>query len=62
MSEAPLSLACGFRQIRKCGALEPADRVRCYEWAKPREMIHVDIKKLGRFNKIGHRITGDRKG
>ena len=25
-------------------------------------MIHIDIKKLGRFNKTGHRITGDRKG
>jgi transposase InsO family protein len=22
--------------------------------------IHIDIKKLGRFDKIGHRITGDR--
>ena len=25
-------------------------------------MIHIDIKKLGRFNRIGHRITGDRTG
>ena len=25
-------------------------------------MIHLDIKKLGRFNKVGHRITGDRHG
>jgi Integrase core domain len=25
-------------------------------------MIHIDIKKLGRFDKIGHRITGDRTG
>jgi transposase InsO family protein len=25
-------------------------------------MIHIDIKKLGRFNKVGHRITGDRTG
>ena len=25
-------------------------------------MIHIDIKKLGRFNKVGHRITGDRHG
>ena len=22
-------------------------------------MIHIDIKKLGRFERIGHRITGD---
>ena len=25
-------------------------------------MIHIDIKKLGKFNQIGHRLTGDRKG
>ena len=42
--------------------LEPAQPVRRYERDKPGEMIHIDIKKLGRFNKIGHRITGDRSG
>src|SRR6478736_827580 len=26
------------------------------------QLIHVDIKKLGRFNHVGHRITGDRRG
>jgi transposase InsO family protein len=25
-------------------------------------MIHIDIKKLGRFDRVGHRITGDRTG
>ena len=25
-------------------------------------MIHIDIKKLGKFDRIGHRITGDRTG
>ena len=40
--------------------LDPAEPTRRYERAKPGEMIHIDIKKLGRFNKIGHRITGDR--
>ena len=24
-------------------------------------MLHIDIKKLGRFNRTGHRITGDRQ-
>ena len=40
--------------------LEPAEPVRRYERAKPGEMIHIDIKKLGRFTQPGHRITGDR--
>lgn len=29
--------------------------------AHPGELIHIDIKKLGRFDKAGHRITGDRR-
>ena len=42
--------------------LEPAEPARRYERAHPGEMIHIDIKKLGRFNRVGHRITGDRTG
>ncbi|MBB2823402.1 UNVERIFIED_ORG: transposase InsO family protein, partial [Rhizobium esperanzae] len=29
---------------------------------QPGELIHIDIKKLGKFNRTGHRITGDRTG
>jgi transposase InsO family protein len=42
--------------------IEPAEPVRRYERDKPGEMIHIDIKKLGRFNRVGHRITGERAG
>ena len=35
--------------------------VRC-EREKPGELIHIDIKKLGRIDGVGHRITGDRTG
>jgi transposase len=35
--------------------LEPARR---YERARPGELIHIDIKKLGRIARVGHRITG----
>ena len=48
--------------LNRISALEPATPVRRYERARPGEMIHIDIKKLGRFNRIGHRITGDRRG
>lgn len=48
--------------LNRISALEPAEPVRRYERARPGEMIHIDIKKLGRFNKVGHRITGDRSG
>jgi len=47
--------------INKLSALEPADPVRRYEREHPGELIHIDIKKLGRFEQVGHRITGDRQ-
>jgi tRNA U34 2-thiouridine synthase MnmA/TrmU len=45
-----------------CPRLGPSEPVRRYEREHPGEMIHLDIKKLGRIDGIGHRITGDRRG
>ncbi len=66
-SEVQVSPATVSRVLRRLGLnrirdLEPAEPVRRYERAAPGEIIHIDIKKLGRFDKIGHRITGDRTG
>jgi transposase InsO family protein len=66
-NELGISAATVSRILRRLGlnrlsALQPAEPVRRYERDHPGEMIHIDIKKLGRFNKIGHRITGDRTG
>ena len=48
--------------LNRIAALEPAEPVRRYEREHPGELIHIDIKKLGRFERVGHRITGDRTG
>ncbi len=48
--------------LNKLSALEPAEPPRRYQREHAGEMIHIDIKKLGKFNQIGHRITGDRTG
>jgi hypothetical protein len=40
--------------------LEPKPLVQRYQWEKPGDMIHVDTKQLARFERGGHRITGDR--
>jgi transposase InsO family protein len=66
-AEVGISGATVSRILRRLGlnrlsALEPAEPVRRYERERPGEMIHIDIKKLGKFNQIGHRITGDRRG
>jgi transposase InsO family protein len=66
-AEAEVSKATVGRILTRHGLnrwrdLGPAEPVRRYERDNPGEMIHLDIKKLGRFNKVGHRITGDRAG
>lgn len=43
-------------------ALEPPELVRRYPRTWPGELIHLDIKKLGRFDRPGHRVTGTRTG
>jgi transposase InsO family protein len=40
--------------------LKPVEPLRRYEWQRPGELVHMDIKKLGRFVRAGHRVTGDR--
>jgi transposase InsO family protein len=42
--------------------IEPAAPTVRYEYEQPGGLIHLDIKRLGRFERIGHRITGDRTG
>jgi len=53
-----------LRRLRlgKLSALEPKPEPVRYQRDKPGELIHLDIKKLGRIDGIGHRITGDRTG
>jgi len=62
--EVGVSPATVSRVLRRAGLsrlkdIEPAEPVRRYERDHPGEMIHIDIKKLGRFDRVGHRITGD---
>jgi transposase InsO family protein len=66
-TETGVSPATVRRVLRRLGlnrlrALEPAEPPRRYQRDRPGELIHIDIKKLGKFNRIGHRITGDRTG
>jgi transposase-like protein len=41
--------------------LQPAEPVVRYEHEAPGDMLHIDTKKLGRIERPGHRVTGDRK-
>jgi transposase InsO family protein len=60
-----VSKATVSRVLRRAGMsqladLSPKEDVQRYERDAPGELLHIDIKKLGRFDKVGHRITGDR--
>lgn len=62
-----VSAATVSRVLRRAGLsrlrdLEPAEPVRRYVRAHPGELIHLDIKRLGKFARTGHRITGNRTG
>jgi transposase InsO family protein len=47
----------GLSRLPRVDAGEPANR---YERPAPGELIHIDVKKLGRIGQEGHRVHGDR--
>ena len=47
--------------LSRLAPVEPAPPIRRYEHPHPGSMLHLDTKKLGRIEKTGHRITGDRR-
>jgi transposase InsO family protein len=46
--------------LGKRSRLEPPEPPNRYERRHPGELVHVDIKKLGRIRGAGHRVTGSR--
>jgi len=58
VSEATVSRVLARAGLSRLKDLEPAEPVRRYEREHPGELIHLDIKKLGRIGSVGHRITG----
>lgn len=63
--ECGRSLATVSRHMARAGlsrlaALQPPEAIRRYERAAPGELLHIDTKRLGRIQGVGHRITGDR--
>lgn len=61
--EIPLSTVTA--ELRRQGlntlaALEPPRQIVRYERPRPGELVHLDIKKLGKIGRVGHRIHGQR--
>ena len=48
----------GLGKLPRLQADEPTNS---YERPRPGELVHVDVKKLGRIGRPGHRVNGDRR-
>jgi transposase InsO family protein len=60
VSPATVSRILRAAKLSRAKDLEPAPPVIRYQRDNPGELIHIDIKKLGRFEAVGHRMTDDR--
>jgi transposase InsO family protein len=60
MATSTVSAVLGRIGLGRLSRLEPAEPVRRYERARPGELIHIDVKKLGRIGPhgAGHRVLG----
>ena len=61
----PTSTVCALLVrlgLNRLSRLEPPEPPNRYCRRHPGELIHIDIKKLGRFDSPGHRVTGKRVG
>ena len=52
-----------FRVLRRQGIsrlcqLQPREPIQRFQWENPGQMLHIDIKKLGRIDGVGHRFLG----
>jgi transposase InsO family protein len=45
--------------LSRLADLEPSEPLVRYEHAHPGDLLHIDTKKLGRIERMGHRITGN---
>jgi transposase InsO family protein len=47
--------------LNRLTRLHPPAPVQRYERTRPGELVHLDMKRVGRIGRIGHRIHGDRR-
>src|SRR5664279_2294764 len=59
LSRATVSRILTRLKLNKIRMLEPAVPIVRYELPAPGDLLHIDIKKLARIHKPGHRLTGN---
>ena len=61
LSRATVSRILRRLKLNRIRHLEPVAPPQRYEHAAPGDLLHMDIKKLGRIARPSHRVTGDRR-
>ena len=61
LSRATVSRILRRLKLNRIRDLEPQPPVQRYQHAAPGDLLHLDIKKLGRIERPSHRVTGDRR-
>jgi transposase InsO family protein len=62
MPRSTVSVILKRHGVSRMRDLEPAEPIVRYERSAPGDLLHLDVKKLGRIRGgAGHRITGDRR-
>lgn len=61
ISRATVARILAANGLNRLSELDPKPPVQRYEHPHPGAMVHLDIKKLGRFRAPGHRVTGVRR-
>ncbi len=61
VSGATVSRVLARAGLSKLSDLQPREPVQRYEHEQPGDLLHIDIKKLGRIERPSHRVTGNRR-
>ena len=60
VGQSTVARVCRAAGVSRLRQLEPATTPVRYERERAGELLHIDIKRLGRFDRVGHRITRQR--
>jgi transposase len=61
ISRSTVSAVLARSGLPRLACLQPRPAVQRYERTRPGELVHVDMKRVGRIGVVGHRIHGDRQ-
>lgn len=57
VSVSSVARVCRGAGLSRLSRIDPPPPPRRYERSSPGDLLHLDVKRLGRFDRVGHRIT-----